>query len=622
MINISDNYHVRRVLLFLLSSINATSMQDAVRPTEQAARSMYARGYRTWYRIFESASEETRLPRDCLRRLATAFPNLPHFPNNVAVNEIFRNTALVKAVTTWAPIQDPGHLPPFTEEAIFNVAWDRPTKVILTSDTQCSTAALPDIFGQQSSHIPILLQGWSYILSARWVELIPEAHLSPRNMPRSEDEQNTATQPVATINIGSVSQDAARWWTAILSVEGGWDATIRSKKGDILHSPWSTTLASEWPLQILAKIKTPTLTSDTAPTSTIAAWGYLTEYCMNHGIGDDLILAALAAALLNPTAKYDDRSIGLPIPEIVCDERRVEDGSPAASNFATIDQPQLDKLLTLSCNARATKALLTSVFFEPDIESNICGMWLRGSFAFISTIKDPHLLLRTLIKRDTDIGFLWVGAFIIGSHQEALGEGRSGWWKIDLGAAAWTGTSMSFVQEQVPRPTTGATSISRADECCLLFLCHGMDYTTPPLFPFPPFGSTDLDDTSLDVHEHSLCGTDHGVSYCGLTWRCEDGTEVQQGPEIPVVATRPKAGQLLNDTSKVEIDYDDYDSDDDNSEMVTRNIFTWLRGQDGFPVAKRAIRKHEWIDNLDSDDDEPIEGIYALLLGGVSMGGC
>ncbi|KAI1070690.1 hypothetical protein LB507_006696 [Fusarium sp. FIESC RH6] len=440
-------------------------------------------------------------------------------------------------------------------------------------------------------------------------------------MPQSEYEQNTASspaeiQPVATINIGSVSQDAARWWTAILSVEGGWDATIRSKKGDILHSPWSTTLTSERPLQILAKVKTPTSTSDTAPTSTTAAWGYLAEYCMNHGIGDDLILAALAAALLIPTAKYDSRSIGLPIPEIVCDERRVEDEFPATSNFATIDQPQLDKLLTLSCNARATKALLTSVFFEPNVESNICGMWLRGSFAFISTIKDPHQLLRTLIKRDTDIGFLWVGAFIIGSHQKALSEGRSGWWKIDLGAAAWTGTSMSFIQGQVPRPTTGATSISRADECRLLFLCHGMDYTTPPLFPFPPFGSTDLDDTNLDVHEHSLCGTDHGLIYCGLTWRCEDGTEVKQGPEIPVVATRPKAGQLLNHTSEVEIDYDDYDSDDDNSEMVTRNIFTWLRGQDGFPVAERAIREHEWIDNLDSDDDEPIEGDVRSTVGG------
>ncbi|KAK3905138.1 hypothetical protein C8A05DRAFT_31074 [Staphylotrichum tortipilum] len=31
----------------------------------------------------------------------------------------------------------------------------------------------------------------------------------------------------------------------------------------------------------------------------------------------------------------------------------------------------------------------------------------------------------------------------------------------------------------------------------------------------------------------------------------------------------------------------------------------WLRGTDGFPAAERAIREHEWINNLhDSDDDD------------------
>ena len=330
---------------------------------------------------------------------------------------------------------------------------------------------------------------------------------------------------------------------------------------------------------------------------------------------NDLILAALAAALLIPTAKYDGRSIGLPIPEVSWDGHRAENKSPGASNIMTIDQLQLDKLLTLSCNARATKALLTSVFFEPGVESNICGIWLRDSFAVISTVKNPHLLLRTLIKRDSSVGFLWLGSFIIGSHHKALGEGRSGWWKIDLGAAAWTGTLISFVQEQVPHPTAGATSISRADECRLLFLCHGMDYATPPLFPFPPFGSTDLDDTNLDVHEHSLCGKDHRLSYAGLTWHCSDGKEAIQRPEVPLVAMRQKTGLPLGRSSEVEVDYDDYDLYNDNSEMVTRNIFTWLRGQDGFPVAERAIREHEWIDNLDSDDDEPSSTVGGRLHG-------
>ncbi|KAJ4007423.1 hypothetical protein NW766_010108 [Fusarium irregulare] len=450
---------------------------------------------------------------------------------------------------------------------------------------------------------------------------MPGAQISLRETRQSDGglhrpNPSADNQAVSTIHIGAASEDAARWWTAILSVHGGWDATIRHNKGDLLHSPWSTTLTSERSIQIMAKIKTPTSTSDTAPTSKTAAWGYLTEYCMTHEIDDGLILAALAAALLIPTVKYDGRSIGLPIPNIDWDEHRLKEKSPVPSSFATIDQLQLDKLLTLSCNARATKALLTSVFFEPGVEGNICGMWLRGSFAFLNTITNPHLLMRTLIQRDPEIGFLWIGAFITGTSDKAFREGRAGWWKVDLGAAAWTGTLMSFIQEQVPHPPAGATSISRANECRLLFLCHVMDYTIPPLFPFPPFGSTDLDDTNLEVHEHLLCGKDHSLTYAGLTWRSNDGTEIRQGSEVPVVATRPKTGQALNNTSEVEIDYDDYDSDDDTSEMVTRNIFTWLRGQDGFPVAERAIRQHEWVDNLDSDDDEPIEGDVRSTVGG------
>ncbi|RBR14482.1 uncharacterized protein FIESC28_07718 [Fusarium coffeatum] len=518
-------------------------MQDAVRPTEQAARSMYARGYQTWYRLSESASEESHLQRDSLRRLPTAFPNHPHFPTNVAVDELFRNTALVKAITTWLPTQDPGHLPPFTEEAVFNIAWDKPTKVILTPDTRCSMATLPDIFGEKSVHIPVLLQTWAYILSARWVELMPGAQISLRETQQSDGglhrpNPSSDNQAVSTIHIGAASEEATRWWTAILSVHSGWDATIRNNKGDLLHSPWSTTLTSERSFQILAQIKTTMAASDTVPNSATAAWGYLADYCINHGISEDLNLAALAAALLIPAVKYDGRSIGLPIPNIIWDEHRLKDKSPVPSSFVTIDQPQLDKLLTLSCNARATKALLTSVFFEPGVESNICGMWLRGSFAFLNTITNPHLLMRTLIQRDPEIGFLWIGAFITGTSDKAFREGRAGWWKVDLGAAAWTGTLMSFVQEQVPHPKAGATSISRADECRLLFLCHGMDYTTPPLFPFQPFGSTNLEDTNLEVHEHSLCEQDHTLSYVGLTWHCNDGKQVMQRPKVPLVAMR------------------------------------------------------------------------------------
>lgn len=67
----------------------------------------------------------------------------------------------------------------------------------------------------------------------------------------------------------------------------------------------------------------------------------------------------------------------------------------------------------------------------------------------------------------------------------------------------------------------------------------------------------------------------------------------------------------------IPVPYNEFDmEEDDTSEMVTRNIFTWMRDEDGFPITERAIREHEWIENLDSDDDEPISGTARSMAGG------
>jgi hypothetical protein len=91
-----------------------------------------------------------------------------------------------------------------------------------------------------------------------------------------------------------------------------------------------------------------------------------------------------------------------------------------------------------------------------------------------------------------------------------------------------------------------------------------MNYTIPPLFPFPPFGSLSLIDTNLEVREHSLCGNGHGLKYAYFTWVCTNGTEIRQEPKTPVVAARPKCEPILTHLQDVEIDYDNCDSDDDS----------------------------------------------------------
>lgn len=418
-------------------------------------------------------------------------------------------------------------------------------------------------------------------------------------------------------DVGEVSRDAADWWNAILTQEHGWDATIQNKKGEVLHSPWHTTITSECHVLIQSNAKSKTLPASCESTSLEQAYVNLTGYCSFHGIVQHVVLAALAAALLIPVTKYDGRPIVFSCQSLISKgDEGDDDVYEEPSCFTIPDQIQLDRLLTLSCHPRGIKALLTSVFFEPDVASNVCGMWLRGSFAYLNDINEPHCLLRTLIKRDPDLGFLWFGAFITGSHQKSVHEGRGGWWSIDLVAAAWTGTLMSFIQTPVQCPSPGTVEITGANECRLLYLYHDINYTTTPLFPFPPFGSTALEDTNLEVREHYLCGVEHGLNYSSFTWNCRHNQTVKQAPEKAYMAIRSKYTLPSVGNSEVKVDEDDYDSDDDTSEMVTRNIFTWLRGEDGFTVAERAIREHEWIDNLDSDDDTPIEDDVRSTAGG------
>jgi hypothetical protein len=173
---------------------------------------------------------------------------------------------------------------------------------------------------------------------------------------------------------------------------------------------------------------------------------------------------------------------------------------------------------------------------------------------------------------------------------------------------------MSFIQQPVSTLLPGTGEILRADECRLMYLSHDQSYKVAPLFPFAPFGSTLLTDTNIDVRQHAQCGANHSLEYGGLAWRCCGGERIA-ALDLHEASLRAKSGNP--ECNNIVVDYDSLDNEDDDcSEMVTRNIFTWLRDEDGFPVAERAIREHAWIDNLDSDNDEPIEGDARSTAGG------
>ncbi|KAL5323250.1 hypothetical protein ACEPPN_007784 [Leptodophora sp. 'Broadleaf-Isolate-01'] len=560
----------------------------------------------------------------------------------------FSNTILARGKTTWgttttateqSPCDHGLDLPSFEKDFSIQIAADRPV-ILELSETQNGFSGCEFLrclregkCEGEGDHIAILILAWTYILSARWAEIIPGVNDIEYSTSQAQWRNDETSAGEAIVGLGDVDDDAARWWAAVLAPEGGWTATISTNKGHLLHSPWHTKVISEQPF-ILSRSSTSSSSSPPpthcSPASFTTALSYLSSYIDYHNVAKQSE-AALAATLFLPVAGFENRRVLLPIP------RTPQNGRPNP-NLTTITKPpawsrnpqHVDSLLTLSCNTIGIKSLLNSIFFEPGVESNICGAWVQGTFEFLDsgTLQDEsqHTLLRVLVKRDPSLAFLWLGAFMTGAQKRALREVWQGWWKIDLNAAAWTGTLVSFVQEPVSRPCLGSgyesepgvERISRADECRLLYLSHKQSYTVTPLFPFAPFGWSALGDTNIEVRQHAKCEIWHGLEFESLKWRCQDPMYLETAtPFLCRIPLWAKNGQSGN--SEVAVTYKNLDYEDDEcSEMVTRYIFTWLRDEDGFPLAERDIRKHEWIENLDySDEDEcPITGDARSTLGG------
>lgn len=271
--------------------------------------------------------------------------------------------------------------------------------------------------------------------------------------------------------------------------------------------------------------------------------------------------AALAAALLLPLANLDNRKILLHVPRGFC-TRSAEKTTPKASPFKEHDRLQFDRLLTLSANARGMKAVLGSVFYEPDIPSNACGAWLQGTMAVLQSKGAANLqvLARMLFDRGPHVSYLWIGGITTSVHRDFLRSTSSllGLNRIELHEAAWTGTTLSSIQEPVSQSHYGSKSISRADECRLMFLTQEPPREHPPMYPYPPLGDTDIRDADLGVQLH---------------------------------AYRTPISNILRDDEDVvvEVDFAWLDRERDFSEGVTSNLFTWMRDRDRFTLAERIF---------------------------------
>ncbi|KAF6825153.1 hypothetical protein CPLU01_10441 [Colletotrichum plurivorum] len=583
-------------------------MADCLRPTDDAFKNFYERAYRTWFTLLKRAAANRSIPPTCLRVDPSLFSQHPALPVGVGIDQY----GLVKASSTWTFVGGACDTPEFHQTFQVFPSVHKPTKTVIFDDRDLE---LP--IGEDDEHLIVLVHAWAYVLSARWTKIVASA--SPMEYTASHASWAADQRPhkatdgsrLVTVELGSnLTDDAARWWTAVLAPGVGWKAAIPGEQYRGL-SPWSVTHEDSKYAIILngPRNLAGTCGSTTAPFE--AALQYINDYCALHR-AHEKSRAALAAALQLPLANLERRTILLHAPR-ACPVRRADETAPAvldSQNDGLVHQ--MDILLTLSINVQGMRSLLGSVFYEPGIPANACGAWLQGTMAVLKSKEADSLpvLARMFCDRRPHISYLWLGGIVTGAHKDFLRSNLHliGLKRIDLHAATWTGTLHSFIQEPTTPVQPGSKCISRADKCRLIFLTQEPPRDIPPIFPYPPLGETAIQDADLDVQLHAHCPHQHRLRFVPITWNCADGTtNVQEAGQLPQVHRSVDTdGCQGGESEPIEVDYGWLDRERDTSESVTRNLFTWMRDMDGFTVAEREILQHEWIDAFDSSDDESV----------------
>lgn len=580
--------------------------ENAVTPSSESCRSVFELGFRAWscysQRVSRGAKQEAL---EGVKAVDHAFPGHPALPSGLNLKKS-PECWVASVVSFWdaaagSTSSDPSlsscgpGMPGIgPEKHSFPVTKSKPTKLTLSDS---SDSGILSLLGDKDDHVTILVLAWAYILSARWTELIPGSNNVQYTAARA---QSSKQKPASiTVPIEAMSGEAARWWQAVLAPGQGWLATADTD-GRTLYSPWSVALSSRAALipLFLGYSPAPAAAPDSA-----TALDYLSDYVALYGV-DDQSRVALSTVLCLPFATRFSSRITLPAPSVTTRLPRSQQGK----GLPPLSLAQVDKLLALSCNTRGIEALLLSCFFNPSVPCNLVSPFLQGTFAALDNIShDPTLLIHTLLRRSPRVGFLWVGAAVLGAHTSLLDRARYGSFEIDLLSAVWTGTIQTFMQLPVSAIQSG--SIRREDECRLAYLASKDYQQNIPFTPWKPFGSVELKDSELDVQIHGDC-LGHGLRHTGWAWNCwEDGRAVsvkQQPPAMNDADQQP----FSVPHSSVEVPYDMLDLERDSaSRTATLNIFIWLR-RTGFAASEQHIRRHEWLcEVLDDEEEEAYESL-------------
>ncbi|GKZ97611.1 hypothetical protein AnigIFM59636_000998 [Aspergillus niger] len=176
------------------------TLEDAA-PSAAERQAVYEKGFRIWKSLYLHATQESSFPRTCFD-IQPILTKQPQFPNDLDLKASY-NHLFVQGTSTWKGSED-CNMPSQERHLQIPVSIKCPIPLSLSADIDESYL---EWFTLEESHIAVLMCAWSYTLSARWAELMPEAILAYTEG-TAYNSDGSGDQNSVTVDIGGVDDDA------------------------------------------------------------------------------------------------------------------------------------------------------------------------------------------------------------------------------------------------------------------------------------------------------------------------------------------------------------------------------------------------------------------------------
>jgi len=513
--------------------------KQPLQPTSAEVDESYSSARRYWNREADAALHELKsglnLERFELRNMLGRIPPIPArtsygLMESFPLESKWHITGSKNCEASGKPIQ----IPPVQLRLLIRA----PTKVTLRGN---SFRAWTEFEGNdQPNLLAILVLAWSYILSARLMELQGRSGsqmvYTRTTAPLYQGDEIVSSFPV---DVGDVDSRTVRWFTAVLAPGRGFRVALLQENTYSHHAPWEISLVapgSPFSIQCGEDRRNLEMSGQT-PLNSHEALQSLIGLCNRHGVSHHQLHAALATALLLPTHNYLNLDSTLPCP-------RTRNSGFLSVKLCSEDLDQLFNdlpyYITLSCGGDVINSSLCGVFWNPLVSSNLVSPWLQPLWDLneMSGIQDAsgqyaEVIALICARRAPNIAFLSIGAAISGLTSKILGQVSTGQPPLEPHAYAWTGVPQSFMDiagEGRYYEMCSSKAYIRRSDCWRLrklppVVDDDLHYGIGPFTPWEPPGYALLKNCPLRVQVHKDCDR-HTIAYKGSTWCFKDGCKL------------------------------------------------------------------------------------------------